>query len=60
MKRWTSSKTFWFNILTSVATCSGFLLGVFTLSPVLAMILITLNAIANIALRFVTTTSLTK
>jgi hypothetical protein len=27
---------------------------------VLAMILITLNAIANIALRFVTTTSLTK
>lgn len=60
MKKWFNSKTIWFNLLSVVATSTGWFIGVLTGHPYLVVSLVLLNAIANMVLRFSTKTSITK
>ncbi len=54
MKKWFNSKMIWFNILTLVATSTGWMVGLLTAYPKTVVALMLASAVSNILLRFFT------
>lgn len=54
MKKWFNSKMIWFNILTLVATGTGWAIGYLTAYPKTVAALMLASAVSNILLRFLT------
>ncbi len=54
MKKWFNSKIIWFNILTLVATSTGWAVGFLTTYPKTVVALMLASAVSNILLRFIT------
>jgi hypothetical protein len=57
MKKWYQSKTVWFNMISLVAGVSGWGAGTMTSYPEIVCVLVIIQALGNLVLRRMTSTS---
>jgi hypothetical protein len=59
-KKWYTSKSIWFNVISLVAGVSGWGAGTMTSYPEIVCALVIIQAVGNLVLRRMTTTAVTK